>query len=99
MHELKDAYGSPVTLGDTIIYAVKNSTSVGIRYAVITGIHWNGTQYKPYSLKIVAYTKRYDWQAHGYKPCVYRTTLTEVNFVKATIPEDVHKQLLEGIRF
>lgn len=97
MKELTDNFGEKISLGDALLYAVKESTSVSQHYAFVYGIELHGTSYR---LKVVACGQSYDWNQHKYTPSFYKTTLTAKNFTKvpmSAVHESVREELLKRL--
>lgn len=92
MREMRDSYDQAIALGDAILYAVKQSTTVSQQYAFIYGIE---TYNDGYRLKVVAVHRT--WRG---KLNFYKTVLTARNFIKIPmncVPLPIKNELLKRL--
>lgn len=97
MRQSTDHFGQPTTIGDAVIYAVKQSCDVTQHYGFVYGVMLIDEEYK---LKIVSMRIRHSWDSGTGKYVFYKTTLTAQNFIKipmTAVKKDILEELLKNL--
>jgi hypothetical protein len=86
---MKHLYNQELNVGDTFVHATKQSTSVHLKYGIITDVQENKLCVTMLVYKLWG-EGEYTFRTYR----TYRTTLnTTRNLLKATIPDDMRKLL------